>query len=224
MSQIDDLLPAIEKLKVRDLVKTNCPICLSEFSLTKRNIYIAKKRGQEKLYCSQICYQTDVKSMRVETICKQCSTPITRKQSQTKKVKNLFCSRSCGAIYNNAHKEHGYTRSRLEVWLEQQLIIKYPQLIFHFNKKDTIQSELDIYIPSLKLAFELNGIFHYEPIFSQAKLKATQNNDSRKFQACLEHSIELCIIDSSKQKRFTEKSSLLYMNIITQIINTKLNG
>jgi len=43
----------------------------------------------------------------------------------------------------------------------------YPDLVIHFNKKDAINSELDIYIPSLKLAFELNGIFHYEPIFGK---------------------------------------------------------
>lgn len=56
-------------------------------------------------------------------------------------------------------------------------------------------------------------------------LDRIQNNDSRKFQACLERNIELCIIDSSKQMRFTEKSSQQYLNIITDVINTKnFNG
>jgi hypothetical protein len=50
------------------------------------------------------------------------------------------------------------------------------------------------------------------------------NNDTRKFQACLEQGVELCIIDSSKQKRFTEQSSKQYLDIITQIINIKLTG
>ena len=88
--------------------------------------------------------------------------------------------------------------------------------------KDTIKSELDIFIPALKFAFELNGIFHYEPIYGQDKLKSIINNDDRKFQACLEHNIELCIIDSSKQKRFTEQLSKQYLNIICDIINKKL--
>ena len=80
----------------------------------------------------------------------------------------------------------------------------------------------DIYIPSLKLAIELNGIFHYEPIFGEDKLKKVQNNDNRKFQACLEKEIEFCIIDTSQQKYFKEKTSQKYLSIITEIIDLKL--
>ena len=69
----------------------------------------------------------------------------------------------------------------------------------------------------------LNGIFHYEPIYGQDKLSQIQNNDNRKFQACIENGIELCIIDSSQQKYFKEQSSLKYLNIITNIINKLLN-
>ena len=98
----------------------------------------------------------------------------------------------------------------------------YPSLVVNYNKNDTINAELDIYIPSLKLAFELNGPFHYEPIFGEEKLKSTQTNDKRKFQACLEHKIELCIIDTSKQRYFKEKTSNEYLCIITNIIEQKL--
>ena len=87
-----------------------------------------------------------------------------------------------------------------------------------FNGKDTINSELDIYIPSLKLAFELNGIFHYEPIYGKDKLQSIKNNDTRKFQACIEKGISLCIVDSSQQKRFSPKSSQKYLDIIVNII------
>ena len=85
-------------------------------------------------------------------------------------TKNNFCSRSCSATFNNKNKTYGTRRSKLEVFLEKELIKLYPDLLFHFNRKDTINSELDIYIPSLKLAFELNGIFHYEPIYGDNKL------------------------------------------------------
>lgn len=88
--------------------------------------------------------------------------------------------------------------------------------------KDAINSELDIYIPSLKLAFELNGIFHYEPIYGQDKMNQIQNNDNRKFQACLEHGIELCIIDSSKLTYFKPANAQKYLDIITQVINSKV--
>jgi len=88
-----------------------------------------------------------------------------------------------------------------------------------FNDKTTINSELDIYFPDLKLAFELNGIFHYEPIFSQNKLDQIQNNDNRKFQACIEQGIELCIIDSSSLKYFKESNCKKYLDIIVNIIS-----
>jgi hypothetical protein len=148
--------------------------------------------------------------------CVECKTEFTIKFRKDK-----FCSRSCAAKYNNANKIHGYRRSKLEIFAEQKLIEKFPTLEFHFNRKDAINSELDIYIPQLKLAFELNGIFHYEPIYSEKQLESIQNNDNRKFQACIERSIELCIIDTSKQKRFSERSSQQYIDIIFNIIEKK---
>ena len=135
---------------------------------------------------------------------------------------NLFCSSSCAATWNNVHKSHGIRRSKLEEWIEKQLTTLYPNLDIHYNKTDTINAELDIYIPSLKLAFELNGIFHYEEI--HGKLSKIQKNDNRKFQKCIASKISLCIIDTSHQKRFTELSSKPFLDIITNIISKKLGG
>jgi hypothetical protein len=143
-----------------------------------------------------------------------------KSNSEIKKHSNHFCCKSCAATYNNKNKQTGTRRSKLEVWLEEKLISIYPNLDIHFNRKDTIGSELDIYIPSMNLAFEMNGIFHYEPIFGQDKLEQIQNNDSNKFQKCQEKNISLCLIDTSGQKRFTEKSSQKYLDIITQIIDS----
>jgi hypothetical protein len=137
--------------------------------------------------------------------------------------KDKFCSRSCAAKHNNANKVYGYRRSKLEIFVEHKLIENFPELEFHFNRKDTINSELDVYIPEIKLAFELNGIFHYEPIYSKKQLEYIQNNDDRKFQACIERGIELCIIDTSKQKRCNEKTSQQYIDIIFNIIKKRLN-
>jgi hypothetical protein len=108
------------------------------------------------------------------------------------------------------------------MYLENTLIGLYPDIKFKFNCKKEINSELDIYIPELKLAFELNGIFHYEPIYGTDTLSKIQNNDNRKFQACLENNIELCIIDTSKQSYFKESTSKIYLDIIKQIIDNKI--
>lgn len=108
--------------------------------------------------------------------------------------------------------------SKLERWLQEQLPALYPDLEFHFNRRDAIQGELDILIPSLKLAFELNGIFHYEPIYGAEKLTSIQDNDQRKFQACLERGIELCLIDTSSMKNFKEPGARKFLAIIQGIL------
>lgn len=154
----------------------------------------------------------------VECKCTNCSISFLKNYSQYKKSNNHFCSRSCAATYNNKNKSTGNRRSKLEIYLEEQLNILYPDLEIHYNRKDTIQSELDIYIPSLKLAFELNGIFHFEPIYGEAKLEQIQTNDTNKFQKCQQHGISLCIIDTSSQKRFTTLSSQKYLDIIIMVI------
>ena len=134
----------------------------------------------------------------------------------------MLCNRSCATKYQQSHKTYGYKRSKLEKYLEEQLSKLYPNLEIHYNRKDAIKSELDIYIPSLKLAFELNGIFHYEPIFGEKKLLDVKNNDHRKFAACADARIGLCVIDTSKQIRVKESTSLPFLKIITDIIDENL--
>lgn len=130
----------------------------------------------------------------------------------------MFCSHSCAAKWNNAHKTKGTRVSKLEHWIAKRLPELHPNLEFHFNRKDTINGELDIYIPSLKLAFELNGIYHYEPIYGSDKLASIRSNDERKFQACIEQGIELCILDVSSMEYFKPIKAQKFLDIITNII------
>jgi hypothetical protein len=153
--------------------------------------------------------------------CVQCHCEFYRQLHEINPTNN-FCSYSCAAVYANSHKTHGNRRSKLEIWIEHELKKLYPCLEFQFNKTAAINAELDIYVPSLNLAFELNGIFHYEPIFSEEKLNDVQNNDRRKFQLCLDKKIELCVINTSDQNRFSPKTSGIYLSIIKTIINEKM--
>jgi hypothetical protein len=159
--------------------------------------------------------------MKQTVSCLNCNVSFTKLQSAIKTHPNNFCSRSCSASYNNKHKTHGNRRSKLEIWLEEQLTILYPDLEIHYNRKDAIGSELDIYIPSLNLAIELNGIFHYEPIYGKDKLNQIQQNDKSKSMLCFEHKIDLCIIDTSAQKYVKPSTSQKYLDIITTIIKER---
>ena len=155
--------------------------------------------------------------------CQQCNKLFTKTAAAIKNTKNNFCCCSCAATWNNAHKTKGTRISKLEIWLQEKLKIEFPNLEIEFNQKTAINSELDIYVPSLNLAFELNGIFHYEPIYGPKKLSQIQNNDHRKFQAAIEAKIELCIIDTSSQTYFKPKSSTRFFNIIADLIRKKLS-
>lgn len=202
-------------------IPCECKQCKKIFGISKSDAYRVFKGTKNKNFCSRKCqglFKTLISTK--EIICKNCNNVITKPLSAISK--NSFCSKSCAATYNNKHKTKGNRRSKLEMFLEKKLIEKYPNLEIHFNRKDAINSELDIYIPSLKLAFELNGIYHYEPIHGDKRLSQIQNNDNRKFQACLEKGIELCIIDTSKLSYFKETNAILFFNIIHSILCKKM--
>lgn len=199
----------------------SCDTCTKEFFRSKKDTTNAARKNCDGSFCSRACHQASMK-IRVKLTCKECAAKFERIVSHTGNSKNVFCSHSCNATYNNKHKTHGTRRSKLELWLEEQLTVLYPELEIHFNQKDTINSELDIYIPSLKLAFELNGIFHYEPIFGESKLNQITSNDISKTKVCFDAQIDLCVIDTSGQKYFKPKTSQKYLDIITSIVNERL--
>ena len=206
--------------KSRSKLPLQCYCCKQQFMATKHQIQkVLRLSGKVKLkYCSNSCKYRAMEVKIVELQCKQCNKTIVRMHSRIKKSKYHFCSSSCSATYNNKHKTYGTRRSKLEIWLEEKLINQYPNLEIHFNKKNAIKSELDIYIPSLNLAFEINGIFHYEPIYGIEKLDQIQANDILKSKACIDEKIDLYIIDTSSQKYFKESTSLIFLDIINIMI------
>jgi len=210
--------------KSEDYLNCECYHCSSSFKVMKKQITHELKSNKNYIqYCSPKCFY-EARSIKILVECSSCSKSIERTKGIIKKskTKRFFCNCSCAAIYNNAHKTHGIRRSKLEIWLEIQLGNLYPDLEIVYNRKDIINSELDIYIPSLNIAFELNGIFHYEPIYGVNQLNKIQNNDNFKFKACFDAKIDLCVIDTSSQKYFKPSSSKKYLDIIIKIINTRL--
>ncbi len=200
-----------------DVLCSNCNITfkkkLSEIKRTKLNHF-----------CCYDCFkQYEMKKAKSSIVqCRNCGKGFRKLLSEQLRSQNHFCSKSCSTTYNNTHKKLGTKVSKLEMFLQEELQEIY-NYNFHFNRKDTINSELDIYIPELNLAFELNGIFHYEPIHGIEKLNQIQNNDDRKFQACIENNIELCIIDTSWIKYNKVENFNKVLDIIKQIISNKSN-
>jgi hypothetical protein len=205
------------------MVSVTCLNCSAPFQKLSYEIKKGALKGRGRHFCCYECYAEYQRKDKQNHIkeCANCSKKFHKRPSEQKKTKNHFCSKSCAATYNNTHKISGTRVSKLEIYLQEQLTKEY-NFEFHFNRKDSINSELDIYIPKINLAFELNGIFHYEPIYGEEKLKQTQNNDQRKFQACLEKNIELCIIDTSWIKYNKESNFIKILDIVKDVISKKL--
>ena len=134
---------------------------------------------------------------------------------------NFFLGEQCIYI-SSFNKKKNNLDKKLNVFKTDSEVFIIDEKIIDFNKKDTIGSELDIYFPSLNLAIELNGIFHYEPIYGVDKLNKVQENDKSKTKICHDLKIDLCIIDVSQQKYVKPSTSQKYLDIITNIINERL--
>jgi hypothetical protein len=201
-----------------------CQECNNTFFRSKSEVKrVIKYKQNSCVYCSQKC-KSKSEETSIVVKCGNCGKEkkVMPNIIRASKSGHIFCSKSCSVTYNNTHKTKGYRRSKLELYIEDQLIVKYPQLDIHFNRKDTIGSELDIYIPSLSLAFELNGVFHYEPIFGKTRFKQIAANDISKHKACLDAEIDLCVIDTSTLHYFKPANAQKYLDIVVSIINDRL--
>ena len=213
-----------ELSKSSDKLSCKCENCNKTFYNTKKEItrVLQGKKPNGVKYCSRNCVAIAYNNKRIQLKCTNCNEKFNRIPSIIKENVNQFCSRSCSTTFNNKNKTHGTTRSKLEIWIEQELKKIY-KMDIHFNQKDTIGSELDIYIPELKIAIELNGIFHYKPIFGEKKLNKIQENDKNKIKNCLKYEIDLFHIDTSSMNCFNTKQAEQYLIIINKLIKKRIN-
>lgn len=215
-------LENFDKSKSREKIPLECFHCKSIFYIQKNYIQCALKGKSNS--CGKLCSikcRTAFFDKRLEVKCDQCGKIFKKRKSQVKKYNHNFCSPHCSGIYSAAHKIYGCNRSKLEKWLQTQLTNLYPNLEIFYNSTSAIGIELDIYIPKLNLAFELNGIFHYEPIFGKEKLEKTKKNDERKLLICEEKKINLYVINTSSQKYFKETTSQKFLTKIKELIDSK---
>lgn len=215
----------LSSFKSRDKIPLICEQCNKIFYRPKNKIQagiLNYKTCCCSLTCSRLLHHKLLGKSSIVVDCKNCGKNFKKTTSAIKKTKNNFCCQSCAAIYNNKNKNTGIKRSKLELWVETNLTKLYPTLKILYNNKSAINSELDIYIPSLKLAFELNGIVHYKPIYGNDKFSQIIKNDNEKIKQCIMTNISLHIIDTSSQKCVNESTSTKFLQIITNIINNKL--
>ena len=198
--------PKITKPKINTLT---CKFCFNIFT----------HKSNYTLYCSSKCKQDNRK--KYEHTCIGCNIVFRSTEKDSK-----YCSNSCRSINlklsTYAHKAGGRSRSQIELFIEENLVKDFPDIKFLFNDKDTIGSELDVYIPELKMAIEINGIVHYEPIYGEEKLTKVQNRDKQKMINCYNLGVELIVIPLGR-KGLSKKQTQEIYNEIHSIIERNKN-
>ena len=196
--------------------------------MTTKMAYYSKKYDRKgdnvsgKTYCSHTCKGKGLRKGK-DSACDQCGVPIYINTEGLREYKNHFCSHSCGTRYKNIHGVVKIrSRSKLEKWVETKLLEKYHTLDILFNNRTKIKAELDIYIPALNLAFELNRPYHYKPIWGDEALYKTQERDKLKCQRCIDSKIELHTLNTSDQGYFKESTCAQYLDVISKIIDDHL--
>ena len=186
----------------------NCIIC---------NEVIENKNTNIK-YCSKKCRATG-KKIHI-CVCCGCKNNFYSERKTSK-----FCSNSCKSknlkLYEYAHKKSGRSRSKIELFLENKLTHDFPELEIVYNTKNIIGLELDIYIPNLKIAIELNGILHYEPIYGHDKFEKIKERDKQKMIICYNSGIELIVINLGKKGLSKAQKNEIYDEIYTIISKNK---
>lgn len=212
-----------QNTKSREYLPLQCKKCLKTFYRSKHSItsYLNPNRKENGDFCCQLCNMR-FRYPAIIVECNECDIKFQKASSEIRKTKHNFCSCRCAGIYNSKHKTKGIKRSKVEKWIFEQLQHHYSELTILQNDRTTIHDELDIFITQLKLAFEINGIFHYKPIYGEEHLKHQKDIDIRKMKKCFQKGIKLFTIDIGQQLIFTPESSQIFLEKIKKQINLHL--
>ena len=124
-------------------------------------------------------------------LCKNC-----KKQTSNKK----FCSQKCRLEYKFKHGRKN--RSKLEKYISKRIKEEFYLLKVKNNDRQILEEnlELDIYIPNLNIAFEIQGQMHYKFIkyfhHTYDNFIKQQLRDRRKKILCYKKNIILIYIEN----------------------------
>lgn len=178
------------------------------------------------MFCSKACKYAFF-NKKIMIPCAQCGKPLMKPLSEFRKSKtgNMFCSISCATTLNNYTFKKKLRSSTLEKYIQEQMELDFPTLKVVFNDNSTIKAELDIFIPSLNVAIEIHGPFHYRHIRGKAnKLDQMRVNDARKAKRCKDQGIRLYALNASEYRGLTKKAKARYYPQIKKLIEQLLES
>lgn len=214
---LDSYCCKLNKKKQKTSVDVTCLNCNIIFSKYKTEIIKSNNH-----FCCQECHREHKKEKHghgiTNTICKWCKISIVKSNYDIKRSKNIFCSRSCASKHKR--KNNIGKRSKIETYFEMRLSEDFPLLDIQYNTRSVVDYELDIFVPSLNLGIEINGPFHYSPVFGFENLNTVIFRDIYKKCRCDDKGITLEIIDISTIKNFTsEIMEKYYISLRNLVMN-----
>ena len=200
------------KLKVKNSLLTRIAkekgLSLEEYLESKKNKVKTKqiRNFNRKGISNKKCIK------KIKWICPVCNKELELTPCEAKKRK--YCNGTCRNKVNN--KIIYGTRSKAERFLEGQLKVNFPNLEMKFNTREILENnkELDVFIPSLNLAIEWNGVYHYCQT-RNGELEKSQKRDKEKVNECINKNINLIVIkDLTSSNKFIKEET---KKIIQQI-------
>ena len=119
-----------------------------------------------------------------------------------KKGGGLKTMQSCPECFVDSHEEFLF-RKLIEGHFNTEFPKSHPEWLVNSHTNRVL--ELDLYSKALKLAFEYNGVQHYEPIYGQDRYLVSLRNDKEKKQRCLENNVKLISIKHMSVKILNKK-------------------
>ena len=106
-----------------DKLPMECELCGKTFYAEKANVKFEQKHTERNRlrFCSIKCNSLN-RENKIIFNCKNCNKECSRIISETKSKnqKNLFCSNSCSATYNNLHKEDRIKKLKMCAWCKKE--------------------------------------------------------------------------------------------------------
>jgi hypothetical protein len=183
---------------------------------------LSRIQKAENCFCSIECNTNYKLSLHIKVNCLVCDKEFSKTQRQIKERPRHCCSKKCTKLLLKFHKDWGSKRSKIELLIEEHLGVIFSTLKIDYNKTE-IGYELDIYIPELKLAFEINGPTHYRPIYGEKHFLRTQRVDKEKSEECQKRGIELIIINVSEDKHLSKAKINYRINQVVNYINEQID-
>jgi hypothetical protein len=147
------------------------------------------------------------------TNCPECQKEFMIKERKPTKHGKRYCSKSCRMRHFNLHY-YTYAQSNSsypENYLFSLLTAEFPNLNIQKNNRTFLQRglELDIFIPQLNLAIEINGPVHYKPIFGEERLADVKQKDQIKILELRSKQVQLIVLNVSELTKLHAQQSFI---------------